>query len=133
MDFFRFLSKTIINWIKIENFTLSNKNIIIEMFFVAISVWGFYNLELLTAIPFTIFTINLIAISYVDFKTFQIPLIFILICVMCSIANIFFKNINLTAAFFGIFIVIIPLGILGLMMINKKTGMGFGDIQLVLL
>ena len=87
--FLGFLSKTIINWIKIENFTLSNKNIIIEMFSVAISVWGFYNLELLTAIPFTIFTINLIAISYVDFKTFQIPLIFILICVMCSNKYIF--------------------------------------------
>ena len=129
---FGFLSKKIINWIKIEDFTLSNKNFLIEGLSVSISLWSFYNLELNAAIPFSIFLISLFAISYVDFKTFQIPLIFIIICSFSAIANILLQNTNLSAAFFGIVIgAFIPLLILGIMwFITKRQGMGFGDIQL---
>lgn len=129
---FGFFSKKIINWIKIEDFTLSNKNFTIEGLSVSISLWSFYNLELIVAIPFSLFIISLFAISYVDFKTFQIPLIFIIICLFSVTANILLKNIYLSAAFFGIFIgAFIPLFILGIMwFITKRQGMGFGDIQL---
>ncbi len=129
---FGFLSKKIINWIKIKNFTLGNGNFIIEGLSVFISLWSFYNLELSVAIPFNLFLISLFAISYVDLKTFQIPLIFIIICFLSAVANILLNNIYLSAAFFGIIIgAFIPLLILGMMwFITKRQGMGFGDIQL---
>jgi leader peptidase (prepilin peptidase)/N-methyltransferase len=129
---FGFISKKIINWISINNFTLNDKNVILELFSVALCLWSFYSLELIVAIPFSLFSICLFAISYVDYKTFQIPLIFIILCLFCTIANIIFKNILFSAALLGIFIgAIIPLLILGIMwIITKRQGMGYGDIQL---
>ena len=129
---FGFISKKIINWVKVEDFSLNNKNLVIEGLSIIISLWSFYNLDLMEAITFSLFFVSLFAISIVDFKTFQIPLIFIIICLLSSIANILLKNIYLSAAFFGIFIgAFIPLSILGVMwLITKRQGMGFGDIQL---
>ena len=76
--FFGFIVKQIINGLKIDDFIIENKNPSIEIISILLSIWGFMNLELSVAIPFTLISIILIGISFVDFKTFQVPLIFIL-------------------------------------------------------
>jgi len=130
--FFGFIVKQIINWLKIDDFIIENKNPSIEIISILLSIWGFMNLELSVAIPFTLISIILIGISFVDFKTFQVPLIFILMGILVTIVNIYIENIYINAALWGVFIgSIIPLAILGIMwVITKRQGMGFGDIQL---
>ena len=126
------IAKKIINWIKIDSFTLGIKNISLELLSILISVWSFLNLDLVQAIPFALLSITLFAISFVDYKTYQIPLIFILIGIFLASVNIALGNIFLMAALWGVFIgSLIPLLILGIMwFITKRQGMGFGDIQL---
>jgi leader peptidase (prepilin peptidase)/N-methyltransferase len=130
--FFGHIFKRIINWIEIDGFTLDVKNIYLEFLSILISVWSFLNLNLIEAIPFGLLSITLFAISFVDYKTYQIPLIFILIGVFLASVNIALGNIFLTAALWGVFIgSLIPLCILCIMwLITKRQGMGFGDIQL---
>jgi len=130
--FFGFIVKQIINGLKIDDFIIENKNPSIEIISILLSIWGFMNLELSVAIPFTLISIILIGISFVDFKTFQVPLIFILMGILVTIVNIYIENIYINAALWGVFIgSIIPLAILGIMwVITKRQGMGFGDIQL---
>ena len=130
--FFGFIVKQIINWLKIDDFIIENKNPSIEIISILLSIWGFMNLELSVAIPFTLISIILIGISFVDFKTFQVPLIFILMGILVTIVNIYIENIYINAALWGVFIgSIIPLVILGIMwVITKRQGMGYGDIQL---
>jgi prepilin signal peptidase PulO-like enzyme (type II secretory pathway) len=129
---FGHVAKRIINWIKIDSFALGTKNISLELLSILISVWSFLNLDLMQAIPFGLLCITLFAISFVDYKTYQIPLIFILIGIFLASVNIALGNIFLTAALWGVFIgSLIPLFILGVMwFITKRQGMGFGDIQL---
>ncbi len=129
---FGHIAKRIINWIKIDSFALGTKNISLELLSILISVWSFLNLELIQAIPFGLLSITLFAISFVDYKTYQIPLIFILIGIFLASVNIALGNIFLMAALWGVFIgSLIPLLILGIMwFITKRQGMGFGDIQL---
>ena len=64
---FGFISKKIINWVKVEDFSLNNKNLVIEGLSIIISLWSFYNLDLMEAIPFSLFFVSLFAISIVDF------------------------------------------------------------------
>lgn len=129
---FGHIAKRVINWIKIDSFALGTKNISLELLSILISVWSFLNLELIQAIPFGLLSITLFAISFVDYKTYQIPLIFILIGIFLASVNIALGNIFLMAALWGVFIgSLIPLLILGIMwFITKRQGMGFGDIQL---
>ena len=129
---FGHIAKRIINWIKIDSFALGTKNISLELLSILISVWSFLNLDLIQAIPFGLLSITLFAISFVDYKTYQIPLIFILIGIFLASVNIALGNIFLMAALWGVFIgSLIPLLILGIMwFITKRQGMGFGDIQL---
>jgi hypothetical protein len=77
--FFGHIAKRIINWIEIDNFTLNHENISLELLSIFISVWSFLNLDLIEAIPFGLLSITLFAISFVDYRTYQIPLIFILL------------------------------------------------------
>ena len=83
------------------------------------------------AVIFSIIALTLAGISVIDFHTFEIPLIFIIVGVVASIAGILLKVI-LSAAFWGIFVgALIPLAImLILWAITKRQGMGYGDIQL---
>jgi len=129
---FGHIAKRIINWIEIDNFTLNHENISLELLSILISVWSFINLDLIEAIPFGLLSITLFAISFVDYRTYQIPLIFILLGIFFASVNVALGNIFLTAALWGIFIgSLIPLFILGTMwFITKRQGMGFGDIQL---
>ena len=127
-----YIVKMIVNWLKIDNYIMSNKNFFLEAVGALMVTWSAINLGIEEAIIFSIIALILTGISVIDFHTFEIPLIFIIIGVVASIAGIFLKVIFLSAAFWGIFVgALIPLAImLILWAITKRQGMGYGDIQL---
>ena len=127
-----YIVKMIVNWLKIDNYIMSNKNFFFEAVGALMVTWSAINLGIEEAIIFSIIALILAGISVIDFHTFEIPLIFIIIGVVASIAGIFLKVIFLSAAFWGIFVgALIPLAImLILWAITKRQGMGYGDIQL---
>ena len=127
-----FIVKMIVNWLKIDNYIMSSKNFFFEAVGALMVTWSAINLGIEEAIIFSIIALILTGISVIDFHTFEIPLIFIIIGVVALIAGIFFKVITLSAALWGIFVgALIPLAImLILWAITKRQGMGYGDIQL---
>lgn len=129
---FGYLIKRIINWLKIDRFKIKESNFLLEILLVLPFSWAYANLQPAEVISFSLMSAVLFGIAYVDYKTFQIPLIFIIIGVIITVFNIYIKNIYLTAALWGIFVgAVIPLLILaGMWVITKRQGMGFGDIQL---
>ena len=127
-----FATKSIINWLSIDGFILNNKNFILELTSIFGSLWAFNHLATIEAFIFSgIYTI-LIGIALVDYRTFQIPLVFILVGIVLSIAGVIFNTVFLASALWGVFVgAIIPLIIMGILwIITKRQGMGFGDIQL---
>jgi prepilin signal peptidase PulO-like enzyme (type II secretory pathway) len=84
------------------------------------------------AIVFSVIAMTLAGISVIDYHTFQVPLIFIIIGVITSFVGILFDVIFLSAALWGIFVgAFIPLVIVGILWsITKRQGMGYGDIQM---
>ena len=127
-----YLLKILINWIDINNFKIKNNNFALELICPAPWLWSFLNLSLFDAVIFSIITITLIGIAFVDFYTMQIPLALILIGIGCVLISILKKSIYISSAVYGIFVgAIIPLMIMGLLwLITKRQGMGFGDIQM---
>ncbi|MEL1222859.1 MAG: prepilin peptidase [Candidatus Neomarinimicrobiota bacterium] len=127
-----YIVKIIVNWLKIDNYTMSSKNFFLEAVGALMVTWSAINLGIEEAIIFSIIALILAGISVIDFHTFEIPLIFIIIGVVASIAGIVLRVILLSAAFWGIFVgALIPLAImLILWAITKRQGMGYGDIQL---
>ena len=127
-----YLLKFLVNWIDIDNYKIKNNNFIFEIICPVPWVWSFLNLPLFDALIFSFITVALIGISFVDFHTMQIPLIFVMMGAISVLIAIFKKSIYLSSAAYGIFVgAIIPLMIMGLMwLITKRQGMGFGDIQL---
>ena len=124
--------RRIINWLSIDDYVMSSKDPSIELIGVASWSWAFLNLPLTEAILFSSIVIVLAGIAFVDFKTFQIPLIFILIGLLAILLSIIKKSIYISSAVYGIFVgAIIPVLIVGLLwLITKRQGMGYGDIQL---
>jgi leader peptidase (prepilin peptidase)/N-methyltransferase len=129
---FGYLIKRVINWLEIDGFKIKESNFILEILLVLPFSWAYANLQPTEFISFSLMSAVLFGIAYVDYKTFQIPLIFILVGVTITVFNVYIKNIYLTAALWGIFVgAVIPLLILaGMWVITKRQGMGFGDIQL---
>ena len=127
-----YIVKMIVNWLKIDNYIMSSKNFFLEAVGALMVTWSAINLGIEEAIIFSIIALILTGISVIDFHTFEIPLIFIIIGVVASIAGIVLRVILLSAAFWGIFVgALIPLAImLILWAITKRQGMGYGDIQL---
>ena len=127
-----YIVKMIVNWLKIDNYIMSSKNFFLEAVGALMVTWSAINLGIEEAIIFSIIALILTGISVIDFHTFEIPLIFIIIGVAASIAGIVLRVILLSAAFWGIFVgALIPLAImLILWAITKRQGMGYGDIQL---
>ena len=124
--------RQIINWLSIDGYVMNLKDPSIELVGVASWSWAFFNLPLIEALLFSFIAIVLAGIAFVDFKTFQIPLIFILIGIGLVIVGIVADVIFLRSALWGIFVgALIPLMIMGILwMITKRQGMGFGDIQM---
>ena len=129
---FGYLIKRVINWLEIDGLKIKESNFILEILLVLPFSWAYANLQPTEFISFSLMSAVLFGIAYVDYKTFQIPLIFIIVGVTITVFNVYIKNIYLTAALWGIFVgAVIPLLILaGMWVITKRQGMGFGDIQL---
>ena len=127
-----YIVKRTVNWLAIDNYIMSSKNFFLEAVGAFMVTWSAVNLGIEEAVIFSIIALTLAGISVIDFHTFEIPLIFIIIGVVASIAGILLKVIFLSAAFWGIFVgALIPLAImLILWAITKRQGMGYGDIQL---
>ena len=127
-----YIVKIMVNCLKIDNYIVSRKNFFLEAVGGFMVTWSAVNLGLEEAVIFSIIALTLAGISVIDFHTFEIPLIFIIIGVVASIAGILLKVISLSAAFWGIFVgALIPLAIMLIMWgITKRQGMGYGDIQL---
>ena len=127
-----YILKLLINWLNIEDSSISQKNIALEFVCLVFWIWAYLNLTLIESITFGLISSILIAISWVDFKTFQIPLLFIVIGSIIAVSGIFTNQISLVDALGGIFIgSVMPLSLIGILyLITKRQGMGYGDIQL---
>ena len=127
-----YIVKQMVNWLKIDSYVMNNKNFFLEVVGASLVTWSALNLDAPEAVIFSIVAMSLAGISIIDFHTFQIPLIFIIIGVAASFAGILFKIIFLSSALWGIFVgAFIPLAImLILWSITKRQGMGYGDIQM---
>ena len=127
-----FATKSIINWLSIDGFKLNNSNYFLEFTSTFGSLWAFDHLETLEALIFSGIYTLLVGIALVDYKTFQIPLIFIIVGIILSLAGVIFNTVLLMSALWGVFVgAVIPLIIMGVLwIITKRQGMGFGDIQL---
>ena len=127
-----YIVKWTVNWLAIDKYTMSRKNFFLEAVGAIMVTWSAVNLGIEEAIIFSIIALTLAGISVIDFHTFEIPLIFIIIGVVASVAGIFLKVILLSSAFWGIFVgALIPMAIMLIMWgITKRQGMGYGDIQL---
>ena len=127
-----YIVKMLVNWLAIDNYIMRRKNLFLEAVGAIMVTWSAVNLGKEEAIIFSIIALTLAGISVIDFHTFEIPLIFIIIGVVASIAGILLKVILLSSAFWGIFVgALIPMAImLILWSITKRQGMGYGDIQL---
>ena len=98
-----YIVKWMVNWLSIDNFTMSRKNFFLEAVGAIMVTWSAVNLGIEEAIIFSIIALTLAGISVIDFHTFEIPLIFIIIGVVASIAGIFLKVILLSLCFLGYF------------------------------
>ncbi len=127
-----YMVKRTVNWLAIDNYVITSKNFFLEAVGAFMVTWSVANLEIQEAIIFSVIAMTLAGISVIDFHTLQIPLVFIFIGVVTSVAGILLKVIFLSAAFWGVFVgALIPLTImLILWTITKRQGMGYGDIQL---
>ena len=116
----------------INDFKIADKNFNLEFLSFLGFFWSFTNLTFNEAVIFSgIYTV-LLGIAFVDYKTFQIPLLFIILGIILSIAGVLLNNVILESALWGVFVgAVIPLVIMGILwVITKRQGMGFGDIQL---
>ena len=127
-----YVVKRMVNWLKIDSYVMNSKNFFLEAVGASLITWSALNLDAPEAVIFSIVAMSLAGISIIDFHTFQIPLIFIIIGLAASFAGILFKIIFLSSALWGIFVgAFIPLAImLILWSITKRQGMGYGDIQM---
>ena len=124
--------RRIINWLNIEDFTIKQYDLRLEIIGALCAIWSFSNLSNVNAMLFISFVLALSAISIIDLYTYRIPLLFILLGLVLNATGIILGNITFEGAIWGIFIgAIIPLIIMGsLWMVTKRQGMGYGDIQL---
>ena len=127
-----YVVKRMVNWLSIDSYVMNSKNFFLEVVGASLITWSALNLDAPEAVIFSIVAMSLAGISIIDFHTFQIPLIFIIIGLAASFAGILFKIIFLSSALWGIFVgAFIPLAImLILWSITKRQGMGYGDIQM---
>ena len=127
-----FSVKILVNWLSIDQFVMDNMNPMLEIMGIGLSTWAFLNLSMPEAFVFSLVSMTLAGISVIDYHTFQIPLIFIIIGIVATLFGILFDVIFLSAALWGIFVgAFIPLGIMGMLwMLTKRQGMGYGDIQM---
>ena len=121
-----------INWLNVDGFSIRNNDFKMEAFCALSWLWGSYALPPMEAVIFSLLAGLLFAISWVDFYTFQIPLLFILVGSLIVLYGVVNGVFHYKTAFYGVVVgSIIPLALIWLIfLITKRQGMGYGDIQL---
>ena len=126
------LLKSTVNWLNVDGFKISDIDLKMELFCVGSWFWAFMNLEPMEGTIFALISGILFAISWIDFHTFQIPLLLVVVSGIAAVFGVLYGSINLKSAAYGVVVgSIIPLVLIGLTyLITKRQGMGYGDIQL---
>ena len=126
------LLKSIVNWLKVDGFMIGDKDFKLELFCIVSWFWGMNTLDPMEGIVFSLLAGLLFAISWVDFYTFQIPLIFIVVGSIIVLYGVLVGTFNYKTAIYGVIVgSLIPLTLIWLIfLITKRQGMGYGDIQL---
>jgi len=126
------LLKSTVNWLNVDGFKIDQRDLKIELFCIGSWLWGSFSLQPMDGTIFALLVGILFAISWIDFHTYQIPLLFIIVGSIIVIFGVFFGATTFKSAVYGVLVgSVIPLTLIGLIyLFTKRQGMGYGDIQL---
>jgi prepilin signal peptidase PulO-like enzyme (type II secretory pathway) len=126
------LLKSTVNWLNVEGFQIGQDDFKMELFCIGSWLWASLSLQPMDGTIFALIAGILFAISWIDFNTYQIPLLFIIVSAIVAIFGVLFELTSIKSAVYGVVVgSIIPLTLIGLTyLITKRQGMGYGDIQL---
>jgi len=126
------LLKSTVNWLNIDGFQIDKHDLKMELFCIGSWYWGAFALQPMEGTIFALLAGILFAISWIDFHTYQIPLLFVIVGSVIVIFGVISGVVTLKSAIYGVLVgSVIPLTLIGLIyLITKRQGMGYGDIQL---
>jgi prepilin signal peptidase PulO-like enzyme (type II secretory pathway) len=126
------LLKSTVNWLNIDGFQIDKHDLKMELFCIGSWYWGAFALQPMEGTIFALLAGILFAISWIDFHTYQIPLLFVIVGSVIVIFGVISGLVTLKSAIYGVLVgSVIPLTLIGLIyLITKRQGMGYGDIQL---
>jgi len=126
------LLKSTVNWLNIDGFQIDKHDLKMELFCIGSWYWGAFALQPMEGTIFALLSGILFAISWIDFHTYQIPLLFVIVGSVIVIFGVISDVVTLKSAIYGVLVgSVIPLTLIGLTyLITKRQGMGYGDIQL---
>ena len=126
------LLRSTVNWLNIDGFQIDKHDLKMELFCIGSWYWGAFALQPMEGTIFALLSGILFAISWIDFHTYQIPLLFIIVGSVIVIFGVISDVVTLKSAIYGVLVgSVIPLTLIGLIyLITKRQGMGYGDIQL---
>ena len=126
------LLKSTVNWLNIDGFQISQNDLKMELFCIGSWCWGAFTLQPMEGTIFALLAGVLFAISWIDFHTYQIPLLFVIVGSVIVIFGVIVDVATIKSAIYGVLVgSVIPLTLIGLIyLITKRQGMGYGDIQL---
>ena len=126
------LLKSTVNWLNIDGFQIDKHDLKMELFCIGSWYWGAFALQPMEGTIFALLSGILFAISWIDFHTYQIPLLFVIVGSVIVIFGVISDVVTIKSAIYGVLVgSVIPLTLIGLTyLITKRQGMGYGDIQL---
>ena len=126
------LLKSTVNWLNIDGFQIDKHDLKMELFCIGSWYWGAFALQPMEGTIFALLSGILFAISWIDFHTYQIPLLFVIVGSVIVIFGVIVDVTTIKSAIYGVLVgSVIPLTLIGLIyLITKRQGMGYGDIQL---
>jgi prepilin signal peptidase PulO-like enzyme (type II secretory pathway) len=126
------LLKSTVNWLNIDGFQIDKHDLKMELFCIGSWYWGAFALQPMEGTIFALLAGVLFAVSWIDFHTYQIPLLFVIVGSVIVIFGVISDVVTLKSAIYGVLVgSVIPLTLIGLTyLITKRQGMGYGDIQL---
>ena len=126
------LLKSTVNWLSVDGFQIGEGDFKMELFCIGSWLWGAFTLQPMDGTIFALLAGILFAISWIDFHTYQIPLLFVIVGSVIVIFGVLFGVTTFKSSIYGVLVgSVIPLTLIGLTyLITKRQGMGYGDIQL---
>ena len=126
------LLKSTVNWLNVDGLQIDQGDFKMELFCVGAWLWASLSLQPMEGTIFALIAGILFTISWIDFNTYQIPLLLIIVSAIAAIFGVLFELTSIKSAIYGVVVgSIIPLALIGLTyLITKRQGMGYGDIQL---